>query len=490
MKMLINHKNSEGVFIVFEPISSIANSKVKINGVIGGSDGSPLVENTKSSANYPPSSPVVPQNVSAKNLEYSYRVQRYYAQNLSAGLLFADSANIYGKGTDIETMNARKKHHRTITCMRSKLSDVKIHKSVEHGKSFYSGLLVCGSVWVCPVCAAKIQARRTIEVQNLFQWVYKVQKKQIAMVTLTFPHGLGDGLVENLAKQKKALEIFRSWNNTMAKSGFKKFKINMEFEGLVRALELTYGANGWHLHTHELWIIKYFEENPELESEIKQYLLDRWELACIKAGLLDATNEKQVKHFRERSVHIVFRAKDSDYIAKQNGDNDKAWGADKEVAQSHSKLGKSSGKSPFQLLIESEETPRYRKLFLEYAYAMKGKAQMFWSPGLKAKVGVEEKTDEELVEEQEDTADLLAVLNREHWVCVVKNKARAELLDIAEQSGIDGLIRWFADFGLVLDRPSAVDLFEDELQQHKRAEAKKVKLAKRNKRKGVKTDEE
>ena len=28
------------------------------------------------------------------------------------------------------------------------------------------------------------------------------------------------------------------------------------FKGLIRSLEVTHGANGWHPHTHELWFLK------------------------------------------------------------------------------------------------------------------------------------------------------------------------------------------------------------------------------------------
>jgi hypothetical protein len=117
---------------------------------------------------------------------------------------------------------------------------------------------------------------------------------------------------------------------------------------------------------------------------------------------------------------------------------------------------------------------------------MKGKAQLFWTPGLKGKVGVEEKTDEQLAEETQDNADLLALLGREHWVCVVKNKARAEILDIAEGAGIEGLISWFSDFGLVLDKPTEEELQADQQLNEKRRSDKAEKLAKKNKRKGVK----
>ena len=45
--------------------------------------------------------------------------------------------------------------------------------------------------------------------------------------------------------------------------------------------------------------------------------------------------------------------------------------------------------------------------FIEYAQVMKGKRQLFWSHGFKALVGIEDRTDEELVEEERDHSDCL-----------------------------------------------------------------------------------
>jgi hypothetical protein len=485
-----NNKIMGGVFFMSLTDFSITKNKniIKFSSEENTVKSALLVEYAKFGADLPPSTPVNPQFLLAEKIEFSYRFERYYAQYLAQNLLYGYSKEVVGDDEE-----KRKNYHRVITCLRAQLGhNVKIHKSVNHGKTFYSGLCTCGGVWVCPVCAAKIQARRTIEIQNLFQKAYKQRidkdgnvfytfgtQKQIIMLTLTYPHALSDKLADSLEKHAEALFVFRKTNST----NFKKFKDNVGYEGLVRGLELTYGASGWHPHTHELWVLDYWEEDAEKEQEVKEYLLKRWEHACKKVGLL---TEDKVEAFRKHAVHIVFRANDSDYITKQNSANDKTWGADKEVATANSKIGKSNGKAPFQILLESEQSKKYRSLFIEYALAMKGKAQLFWTPGLKGKVGVEEKTDEQLAEEMQDNADLLALLGREHWVCVVKNKARAEILDIAEGAGIEGLIAWFADFGLVLDKPTEEELQADQQLNEKRRSDKAEKLAKRNKRKGVK----
>ena len=66
---------------------------------------------------------------------------------------------------------------------------------------------------------------------------------------------------------------------------------------------------------------------------------------------------------------------------------------------------------------------------------MKGKRQIFWSHGLKAVVGVDDVSDEEIAESTEDAADLLGLLSPDDWKIIRGNDARAEVLDAAEKGG-------------------------------------------------------
>ncbi len=364
------------------------------------------------------------------------RTERYRAQNVSASILYE-----YAK-TNIDDPEKQLNFHKTIKCLRIRKSSVSIHKSVKHQKSFYSGLVVCGSPWACPVCAAKIQNRRAIEIQAMFKWSYQTIKKQVVMVTFTYPHGISDDLSEMMKKHTKALEFFRSGNS------YTLFKKRIGYEGFIRSLEITHGLNGWHPHTHELFII----DQQVDEEETKKYICNRWEKSCIKAGLLDASNKIQVIAFRKHSTDVIFNAKDSDYLAKSNNDI-YTWGADREIASASTKKGRNSGRTPFQILIAGESDIKNKDLFLEYVLTMRGKAQLFWSQGLKGKVGILDKTDEEIAEEKEEVADVLVVLQPHHWRAVVLNKARSEILDIAECRGFEGLQEWFFDYGLILDRP-------------------------------------
>ena len=75
---------------------------------------------------------------------------------------------------------------------------------------------------------------------------------------------------------------------------------------------------------------------------------------------------------------------------------------------------------------------------------MKGKPPIRWSPGLKARVGVDELTDEELARREDDKADLLALLSMDDWACIIAHDARAYVLDLAEDEGWLGIQKWLA----------------------------------------------
>ena len=67
--------------------------------------------------------------------------------------------------------------------------------------------------------------------------------------------------------------------------------------------------------------------------------------------------------------------------------------------------------------------------------AFKGKRQLSWSNGLKARFGLAEKNDEELAAELEDNAELLGLLTPDQWRDVLKVKARATVLELAASAG-------------------------------------------------------
>ncbi|WP_425530609.1 hypothetical protein, partial [Stenotrophomonas maltophilia] len=75
---------------------------------------------------------------------------------------------------------------------------------------------------------------------------------------------------------------------------------------------------------------------------------------------------------------------------------------------------------------------RSRKRFMVYIEAFKGRRQLYWSNGLKAKLGVGEVSDEELAHEQKEDATVLSELTDDQWRAVLWTKSEAALLQVAE----------------------------------------------------------
>lgn len=295
-------------------------------------------------------------------------------------------------------------------------------------KGYFVGLQTCGSVWTCPVCANRIQEVRRLEIAQAMKYFYS-KKKQAVMITFTFPHTASDSLKELLTKFSKALSAFKS------SAPWEKFKKKHGFEGLIRSLEVTRGGNGWHPHTHELFFV-----NQEVdELAFKHWCVERWLAVCIRAGLVDANDIDKQEAFISHSLDFKFNCSTSDYLAKF--DDNAHWGADREMAKASSKKGKNSGMHPFELAFMN-----YHQLFIEYTEAIKGKAQIFWSRGLKEKVGLKDIDDAEIAEtetEEKEQDRFIGDLDKDAWYQVTSKELRADVLDKIEENKSIEKIRSF-----------------------------------------------
>ena len=151
-------------------------------------------------------------------------------------------------------------------------------------------------------------------------------------------------------------------------------KADRGFKGLIRSLEVTHGANGWHPHTHELWFLKGSAEG------LQSLLAGLWVKACEKAGLIAVNDEKLVDAFMQHGVDVKEDVDCGDYLAKQ--DDSRRWGFAEELSKATSKAGRAKGVHPHHFLVR--KAPGDRERYIEYVQAMKGRRQLFWSNGLKA----------------------------------------------------------------------------------------------------------
>ena len=228
-------------------------------------------------------------------------------------------------------------------CIRDRYTpfgEVAVLRGTEHCTAFFRGLVACGSVWACPVCSAKVQERRREEIAKAFEWAY-ANGLQPVMITLTAPHKRCDKLENLMLQQRAALKMLRKGR------GWDKFMRQIGYQGLIRALETTHGRSGFHPHVHEIWFV-----SSEIEAEnLLAAILKKWTSACIRAGLLDPLNSRQMKAFARHAVDVRGWCSTSDYLAK--ADDAKHWGADREMAKGSTKKGRAKGLHPFGLLANA-----------------------------------------------------------------------------------------------------------------------------------------
>jgi hypothetical protein len=110
------------------------------------------------------------------------------------------------------------------------------------------------------------------------------------------------------------------------------------------------------------------------------------------------------------------------------------------------KTGKSKGgKSPFELLDAClAGDAKSGELFKEYAREFKGKRQLYWSPGLRDWLAVEEVSDEEIAQAKPEKIEVVAKLREEDWSLVLSYNVRGEVLEIAKRHGAAG-VDYFLD---------------------------------------------
>ena len=92
-------------------------------------------------------------------------------------------------------------------CVFAPTIGTQVWKSKKHKTASYGGLQTCGSVWVCPVCGAKVVERRRGEIQQAMAQ-HRACGGEVHLLTLTAPHTRFDVLEELQAKLGKALNGF------------------------------------------------------------------------------------------------------------------------------------------------------------------------------------------------------------------------------------------------------------------------------------------
>ena len=297
------------------------------------------------------------------------------------------------------------------------------------GRAHWSGVLHCGSPWVCPVCARKISARRGEDIEGaVAEWL--AGGGQVFFATLTVPHLRRyalEWLLEGFSRARRRLWSHRRW---------REWKFRHIVPGVISAFEITYGLNGWHPHLH---VLIFVAGDPATPEDLHEVLWSIWSDAVLAAGLGEASPE---------ALHVVeVGPREAGAIAAYTaGGSGKHWGIGAEMAGQVVKRG---GLSPFELLAVAagrrvlDWLPQERAVALwrEYARATRGRRHLVWSPGLAEVLGLRSVSDEELANAEGDGEEVLKISARDYAV-LRRLGYLAEPLELVEDYGPEVALTW------------------------------------------------
>lgn len=350
-------------------------------------------------------------NIASAPLAGSAVVQRYFLQSLARELMPGE---------------------RVAWCLRRILPHKETVDILKHDlakRAYYRNLMVCASLWHCPVCAARISEARRMELSAALNQSVLVP----VLVTYTVRHNQGMELRPML---DAVLTAFRKMKG---KRAFTDLRDDYRWVGSVRALEVTHGVNGWHPHIHELVLLETVL-TPSQEAGLTKALKQSWGKALEAQGYSASWEHGVDVESRDSNIR-EYVAKFGHEPIKQN------WSLEHELTKAPVKKARGEGRTPTQLLADyGEGDIRAGRLWQQYATVFKGRNQLVWSRGLRELLGMgKESTDAEAARELPPEARLLGKLTPSQWRAILRADLRGELLDAASTMGDEDFAHWLAD---------------------------------------------
>lgn len=318
--------------------------------------------------------------------------------------------------------------HRVQSCGR-----VPCGQSVELGirdgaRAHWSGLVSCGSVHSCPVCSERIWAERADELRALLVAAHGAGYV-VSMVTLTVRHTAGDGLSEQLDALNDA------WSAAQNSSAVARCKREAGVVGMVRRLEITDGAHGWHPHLHALVIHSVPGRASVLGATIHRAFASRLTRHGVESwatrGGLDA---------RELSLDAALE-QIAGYVVKGSyrgpANEGAALAAAREVAAGRGKLGRRASRSHWENLDGAAGGDRaLAARVAEYERATKGRRALTWTKGLRSMFAVpDERSDDEIAADTDSAQEAVALFSPRDWAALRRDdEALTDLLEVVESA--------------------------------------------------------
>jgi len=305
------------------------------------------------------------------------------------------------------------------------------------GRAFYGGLVTCGQIWKCPVCAQKITERRRVlwhealraknisatEIEDSIVVKHVDSTYHLAMATFTISHTSEESLFDVITRLERAYQIL--WSGRWAVD----FKSEYRTLGTVRGLETTHGASGWHPHIHTMFVTVGPSMRYELLS-IRDRLAARWKHCVEKAGGIASLYAGV--HFTVADYQAI------EYIDKMGIETHytkRDDGAVSEVTKYPTKKARRGNDGLFGLLGNASDGDKQSAQdWQEAMHVMKGRRHVRTSNGLLRKLNAsQELSDNNLAAtEIHEIGDMtLALLTYKQWDVIDRRNLRAQLLNVA-----------------------------------------------------------
>jgi hypothetical protein len=340
--------------------------------------------------------------------------------------------------------------HRIGVCHRVQAQDVdgngvRVFRRKDNKSTYYRGLMVCANVWACPICSAKISERRREELERAISQVL-ANGGGVYHMLLTVPHRLKDEPLGLVADLLKCYERLCSGKYALS-------ALVPGYLGFVRALEVTHGENGWHPHLHVL-VFTETVLTPDQLDLMRHVLWGKWEARVSKQmgkassrkafsfdPAIRGSFEGEVENLVQTGDGLVHVCPVTGYITKFGTDREiqeivdrrRRWGAADELTKSNAKTGgRTGGRSPWQLLADFQEGDIHAgMLWKEFVAAFKGRAQLYWSQGLRGQLALDdEATDAEVASAVDALDELLARVSDSDWKLIVLHNLRGLVLEV------------------------------------------------------------
>lgn len=264
-------------------------------------------------------------------------------------------------------------------------AECRVKVSDDGPSAYMTGVSTCGSVWLCPVCSAKIRTRRQIEVETVAA-AHVATGGTFGMLTLTVRHDASHRLSALLEAQNSAWRTIQQdyeWRRLRKgcsrgpRGALTGRNGDGSLVGFIRSKEITQGlatpGGSWHPHDHVLLLW-----GDELDHA--------GDVAWIEARWADLVDQSLGCRPDAHGFHYRAMGADSAaYVTKLA----------QEAARGDLKSGSRSVWHIIDALADGESWAL--RAWVEYATATKGKRAIQMSRGLRARYGLDpERSDEEL----------------------------------------------------------------------------------------------